>query len=134
MKKILDEPSEGRLRQGKNKLPDGLNWLCYFAGSSKSHRENIFGIPSSSRHEKCYQINQTLFWVFQYSRNSQWCVPAYRKSAIIKFGPSENRPKFEKNLLHGLGVYLVQTLMWKLRYINTKKVFLLNICQCLSNN
>ena len=22
---------EGRLRQGKNMLPDGLNWLCYFA-------------------------------------------------------------------------------------------------------
>ena len=31
---------EGRLRQGKNMLPDGLNWLCYFAGNSKSHREN----------------------------------------------------------------------------------------------
>ena len=31
---------EGRLRQGKNVLPDGLDWLCYFAGSSKSHREN----------------------------------------------------------------------------------------------
>ena len=31
---------EGRLRQGKNVLPDGLNWLCYLAGSSKSHREN----------------------------------------------------------------------------------------------
>ena len=31
---------EGRLRQGKNVLPDGLNWLCYFAGSSKSHNEN----------------------------------------------------------------------------------------------
>ena len=31
---------EGRLRLGKNVLPDGLNWLCYFAGSSKSHREN----------------------------------------------------------------------------------------------
>ena len=31
---------EGRQRQGKNVLPDGLNWLCYFAGSSKSHREN----------------------------------------------------------------------------------------------
>ena len=31
---------EGRLRQGKNVLPDGLNWLCYFAGSSKSHHEN----------------------------------------------------------------------------------------------
>ena len=31
---------EGRPRQGKNVLPDGLNWLCYFAGISKSHREN----------------------------------------------------------------------------------------------
>ena len=31
---------EGRLRQGKNELPDGLNWLCYFAGNSKSRREN----------------------------------------------------------------------------------------------
>ena len=28
------------IRQGKNELPDGLNWLCYFAGTSKSHREN----------------------------------------------------------------------------------------------
>ena len=31
---------EGRPRQGKNMLPNGLNWLCYLAGSSKSHREN----------------------------------------------------------------------------------------------
>ena len=31
---------EGRPRQGKNVLPDGLNWLCYFAASSKSHGEN----------------------------------------------------------------------------------------------
>ena len=31
---------EGRPRQGKNVLPDGLNWLCYFASNSKSHREN----------------------------------------------------------------------------------------------
>ena len=27
---------EGRLRQGKNVLPDGLNWLCYFAGNSNT--------------------------------------------------------------------------------------------------
>ena len=26
----------GYLRQGTNVLPDGLNWLCYFAGSSKA--------------------------------------------------------------------------------------------------
>ena len=32
---------EGRPRQVKNMLPDGLNWLCYFAGSSKSHCENL---------------------------------------------------------------------------------------------
>ena len=31
---------EGRLRQGKNVLPDGLDWLCYFAGRSKIHCEN----------------------------------------------------------------------------------------------
>ena len=31
---------QGRLRQCKNVLLDGLNLLCYFAGSSKSHREN----------------------------------------------------------------------------------------------
>ena len=31
---------ECRPRQGKNVLPDGLNWLYYFAGNSKSHCEN----------------------------------------------------------------------------------------------
>ena len=31
---------EGRPRQGKNMLPDGLNWLCYFAGGSEGHHEN----------------------------------------------------------------------------------------------
>ena len=67
---------EGRPRQGKNVLPGGLNWLCYLACSSKSHRENsisciIFGIPLSIRHDKCCKILQTLFLVFQYPRNSQ---------------------------------------------------------------
>ena len=54
---------EGRPRQGKNVLPDGLNWLCYFAGSSKSHRENsISCIFLESPHQvdmknvvKCYK-------------------------------------------------------------------------------
>ena len=54
---------EGRLRQGKNMLPDGLNWLCYLAGSSKSHRENsISFIFLESPHQvdmknvvKCYK-------------------------------------------------------------------------------
>ena len=54
---------EGRPRQGKNMLPDGLNWLCYLAGSSKSHRENsISCIFLESPHQvdmknvvKCYK-------------------------------------------------------------------------------
>ena len=54
---------EGRPRQGKNVLPDGLNWLCYLAGSSKSHCENsISCIFLESPHQvdmknvvKCYK-------------------------------------------------------------------------------
>ena len=54
---------EGRLWQGKSLLPDGLNWLCYFAGNSKSHRENsISSIFLESPHQvdmknivKCYK-------------------------------------------------------------------------------
>ena len=43
---------EGRLRQDKNLLPDGLNWLCYFAGNSKSHCENsIFFLFLESPHQ-----------------------------------------------------------------------------------
>ena len=75
---------DGRLRQGKNVLPDGLNWLCYFAGSSRKpswefNFFHIFGIPSSGRHKKRCQILQTLFWVFQYSRNSQFSATASLK-------------------------------------------------------
>ena len=32
----------------------------------------IFGIPSSSRHEKRCQMLQTLFWLFQCSKNPRW--------------------------------------------------------------
>jgi hypothetical protein len=76
---ILTMAFWGSLSQGKNVLPDGLNWLRYFAGNSKKplwefNFFHIFGIPSSSRHEKHCQILQTLFWVFQNSRNSQWLV------------------------------------------------------------
>ena len=43
---------EGRLKRGKNVLPDGLNWLCNFAGSSKSHRSNsIYFIFLGSPHQ-----------------------------------------------------------------------------------
>ena len=32
---------EGRPRQGKNVLPDGLNWLCYFAGRAVLHHTDL---------------------------------------------------------------------------------------------
>jgi hypothetical protein len=35
-------------------LPDGLNWLCYFAGSSKSRRENSISFIFL---ESPYQVN-----------------------------------------------------------------------------
>ena len=47
---------EGRLRQGKNVLPDGLNWLFFFAGSSKrfflesSHKVDMKNVVKSSKH------------------------------------------------------------------------------------
>ena len=51
---------EGRLRQGKNVLPDWLNWLCYFAGSSKSHRKNsISFIFLESPHQAAMKLTRT---------------------------------------------------------------------------
>ena len=76
---------EGRLRQGKNVLPDGLNWLCYFVGNSKSHRENsiYFLFLESSDHlnmKNVVKFSKHFFvYLFQYSRNSQW-----NKNKIIK--------------------------------------------------
>ena len=37
---------------------------------------NIFGIPSSSRHEKCCQMLERLFVLFHHSRNIPWQVNA----------------------------------------------------------
>ena len=75
---------EGRLRQGKNVLPDGLNWLCYFAGSSKSHRENsIFFIFLESPHQvdmknvvKCRKDFLSYFTTLEtYRVLSKHCLP-----------------------------------------------------------
>ena len=58
---------EGRLKQGKNVLPDGLNWLCYFAGtSSKSHRENsiTFIFLESPHQVDMKNVVKTLFGYF----------------------------------------------------------------------
>ena len=72
---------EGRPRLGKNVLSDGLNWLCYFAGSSKSHRENsISCIFLESPHQvdmknvvKCWK---DFLWYFD-------TLKTYRDSTIL---------------------------------------------------
>ena len=80
---------EGRPRQGKNVLPDGLNWLCYFAGSSKSHRENSISCiflespHQVLRYEKCCQMLQTLFWLFQCSKNPRCKGTLHGMSLLI---------------------------------------------------
>ena len=67
---------EGRLRQCKNVLPDELNWLCYFAGSSKSHCKNSISftlLESPHQVDMKNVVKSSLFAVFQYSRNSH-CI------------------------------------------------------------
>ena len=55
-----------------------MGWIdCYFAGSSKSHRENwISFIFLESPHQvdmkNVVKFSKHFFGVFQYSRNSQW--------------------------------------------------------------
>ena len=53
---------------------------------------HIFGISSSSRHEKRYQTLQTLFWLFQCSKNP-WCtVTCLPSTSIIPMGYRSRRP------------------------------------------
>ena len=61
------------IRQVKNVLPDWIGCAILQVAQKATWEFNffhIFGIPSSSIHEKRCETLQTLFWVFQYSRNS----------------------------------------------------------------
>ena len=46
-----------------------LPWSALKKPPSEFNFFHIFGIPSSSRHEKRCQMLQTLFWLFQCSKN-----------------------------------------------------------------
>ena len=76
-------------------LPDGLNWLCYFAGSSKGHQENsISFLFLKSPHQvdmKNVVKSSKHFWAFQYSRNSL--------CAHIQSSDEENLPGIEKKAI-----------------------------------
>ena len=88
---------EGRPRQGKNVLPDGLNWLCNFAGGSEGHRENsISCIFLESPHQvdiknvvKCYNT----FLTFQCSKN-----PLFKATTRGKI--AETSYKFHVYIVH----------------------------------
>ena len=64
---------EGRPNQGKNVLPDGLNWLCYFAGSSKSHCENSI---SCIFLESPYQVDMKS--IIKYWKDFLWYFAALK--------------------------------------------------------
>ena len=55
---------------------------------------HIFGIPSSSRHEKRCQMLQTLFWLFQCSKNPRWFDK--EKPKILLFIQTFEPKKLEK--------------------------------------
>ena len=82
---------EGRPRQGKNLLPDGLNWLCHFAGSSKGHCENsISCIFLESPHQvdmtnvvKCYKH---FIGYFNALKNHGVLLPRQKKWFLIDMG------------------------------------------------
>ena len=91
---------EGRLGQGKNVLPDGLNWLCYFAGSSKSHHEisisfiflespHQVGMKNVVKSSKCF---------FGYFNTLETHSELYPDSIIISSGQNFDKlmKKFEK--------------------------------------
>ena len=60
---------EGRLRQCKNVLPDGLNWLRYLAGSSKSHRENSIGLLAYFSQIFFFKMQNAKFWYSIFVKN-----------------------------------------------------------------
>ena len=75
---------EGSPRQCKNVLLDGLNWLLYFAGSSKSHHENSIFCTFLESPEKYYQMLERLFVVFCHSKNIPWALFIHN---LIHAGP-----------------------------------------------
>ena len=71
---------------------------------------HIFGIPSSSRHEKCCQILQTLFWVFQYSKNSQWSL--LKLLFLTKWAFWAPRPVLKRSLIFLKNILLLRVIFY----------------------
>ena len=98
---------EGRLRQGKNLLPDGLNWLCYFAGNSKSHRENsISVIFLESPHQvdmKMKNIVKSSNDFFEYfnTLETQWFT---KYVSMLKRNVYSNSLDIPQTLINGLPI------------------------------
>ena len=84
---------EGRLRQDKNVLPDGLNWLCYFVGSSKSHHENsISFIFLKSHHQvdmknvvKCCKLFFGYFNTLETHSDLSPCYSMHIRCQLVSF-------------------------------------------------
>ena len=82
---------EGRLRQGKNVLPDVLNWLCYFAGSSKSHHENSISFIFLESPHQIDMKNVVEYWkdflsYFTALKTYRDTQPLQKSTDILTFG------------------------------------------------
>ena len=80
---------EGRPRQGKNVLPDGLNWLCNFAGSSKSHRENSISLiflksPHQVDMENIDKSSKHFFGYFNTLETHSGCLRLLNQIIVLK--------------------------------------------------
>ena len=61
-------------------------WQQFFAlpwFALKKPSWGIFAIPSSSRHEKCGQMLETLFWLFQCSKNPLCIVFSFQIENLL---------------------------------------------------
>jgi hypothetical protein len=81
----------------------------------KSHREifflHFFAIHSSSRHEKCYQMLERIFCLFQCSRNMRWPQTLLTKTSLKSYNK-----KFETKVPNEENINTVLTMVFRLFY------------------
>ena len=122
------------VKQHSQFSPTGSSFLHCLGLPLKSHHIfHIFGIPSSSRHEKCCQC----FWLFQYSKNSQcsalstslWFTDAAQQlecQMALQYSQS-HMPHMNQDVLHVNPPYPQITSTWYDRQYET--FFVTQICK-----
>ena len=112
-------------------LPDGLNWVCYLAGSSKSHRENsISFIFLESPHQvdmknvaKCWKDFLSYFTTLE----------TYRGSTELSFYQDFAHHMAMQFLVSNFSSYNI-SYQYLIFYLFTSLFFFVkNLCRCFSS-